>query len=355
MTRLIRNTLERPIRDSLQSGGAHTGLLLQKGWPRFISGNDENDQTKSNHIRHLAAMQCSSLYSNAYQRWLRATVDHCRFRLRALQLQGRLLTGLAGSGALETGCSIHQTYGMPYLPGTSIKGVVRHWAENNLPEQMERLNMLFGQQDSSGLVVFHDAWWIPESGSLGKENQPFCEEVVTTHHPDYYGNQGSEPATDLDSPVPNAMLGVQGGFLFTLEGDEKITKLIMQMLETALAEQGIGAKTAAGFGYFSICDELNQLVTKRLKKARLEALPVDKQAEEEMKYLSENELLKMFVGDFDKTQSRSDYSELISQFERQQPEVYQAWKSADKKTQKMRFRAYRNLARSVKEPDGDLG
>ena len=95
-------------------------------------------------------------------------------------------------------------------------------------------------------MVFHDAWWVPGSAEC-----PLVPEVVTTHHPDYYGQDGSAPATDCDSPVPNAQIAVRGAFRFVLEGPVGWLPLTEEILISALSTDGAGARTRAGYGRFS--------------------------------------------------------------------------------------------------------
>jgi CRISPR-associated protein Cmr6 len=67
---------------------------------------------------------------------------------------------------------------------------------------------------------------------------------------DYYGSEGAKPATDLDSPIPNAQIAVRGAFRFVLEGPAAWLPLGAEMLTAALTEVGIGAKTRTGYGVF---------------------------------------------------------------------------------------------------------
>lgn len=41
--------------------------------------------------------------------------------------QGRLVLGIGGESVYETNMTLHHLYGMPYLPSSSIKGVLRSW------------------------------------------------------------------------------------------------------------------------------------------------------------------------------------------------------------------------------------
>jgi CRISPR-associated protein Cmr6 len=250
MTKLVREAL----RDALKSESAHPGLLLQRGWTDFVQTKSENAGAggKTDHIRRVCKIDMDEIYQHGFDRWRKATIDTKRFAQIAMKINGRLLIGLTGGGALETGCAVSHTHGAPYIPGSSIKGAVHAWAKKTISAGWEnQLADIFGKQDLSGLVVFHDAWWIPESGTGAEKKKPFVEEILTPHHTDYYSSDGEKPATDLDSPVPNAMIGVRGSFLFVLEGDPAWLLLAKPMLEKALNQNGIGAKTRAGYGYLS--------------------------------------------------------------------------------------------------------
>lgn len=280
MTALVRTDLRDLVR---QAKDAHAGLLMQRGWSNFIAANAENqgENGKTKHIHRICEIPVSSLYQHAYERWFAITRTSTRFAQCALKIEGRLLIGLSSGGALETGCAVHHTYGTPYLPGSSIKGAVRAWAQQNLKEP-DALHYIFGCEPDtqhadglSGEIVFHDAWWIPDSGGNRHKNQPFAEEVVTVHHPEYYQSNGKTPATDLDSPIPNAMIGVRGSFLFTLECNAAHDNtcwlnLATFMLKQALSNNGIGAKTAAGYGYL----KEDSSETERLKKTAALMQPV---------------------------------------------------------------------------------
>lgn len=251
-TPLMREAL-RPL--YRQANDAHPGLLIQRG---FEEHSEENKEAKTKHIQRICKTQPTDFYRNAYQRWRTMTANQLRFRQLTLELEGRLLIGLTGGGMLETGCAIHHVYGMPYIPGSSLKGVVRAHVESSLfsREYPKVIAELFGAeadptpgasypQGLSGLVTFHDAWWVPDSAE-----RPLVEEIVTTHHLAYYGSEGRTPATDFDSPIPNAQIGVQGDFLFVLEGPMAWLELTQKMLIAALSQRGIGAKTRTGYGLF---------------------------------------------------------------------------------------------------------
>lgn len=137
------------------------------------------------------------------------------------------------------------------IPGSAVKGLCRacatDWMENE-----EASTYLFGNEPEEtdeakiemGGLIFHDAWWVPEA-----VNKPFVQEVVTVHHQEYYGSEGEQEATDLDSPVPAPQIAVQGSFYFVIEGDSVWTKLAIRLLEKGLEQRGVGAKRSSGYGY----------------------------------------------------------------------------------------------------------
>lgn len=265
MTCLVRNDIKVAFS---QRENVNPSLLLQKGQ---LDANQ-----KTTHLKEIVKLPASSGYKSAFNRWFDLTQDENRFSQTAMTLENRLLIGLTGNATLETGCSLSRNYGMPYIPGSSVKGVVRAWANQHLAGHSDELEQLFGTADSeqlyrvSGLVTFHDAWWIPAEGA-----KPFVLDVVTTHHQDYYNGKkidGEQVGpSDKDSPIPNHLLAVQGSFLFVLEGEPAAIELCQTIVEKALADNGIGAKTAAGYGYMKVDQELMQ----RLLDEHEKRLPQD--------------------------------------------------------------------------------
>lgn len=250
-TQLMRTAL-RPLYKAARED-AHPGLLLQRG---LVEHDDDEPRIKAGHVDRICRSAAGDFYRHAYTRWKKATSDTTRFRSVILKLRTRLFIGLTGGGMLETGCAISRAHGTPYIPGSSVKGLVAAHALERLDESGDAFRELFGARPAadrpaalSGLLAFHDAWWEPDSAEL-----PLVKEVVTTHHRDYYAKEGAAPATDFDSPVPNAQVAVQGEFLFVIEGPCDWLDFAEQMLISALVTRGAGAKTRAGYGLFTAPD-----------------------------------------------------------------------------------------------------
>ena len=245
-TKLMRADL-RPLYEAAKD--PHPGLLLQRG----LVEHEDAPGVKAKHVDRICRSTVGAFYRRAFARWTSTTADATRFRSVDLKLRTRLFIGLNGGGMLETGCAISRAHGTPYIPGSSVKGVVAAHALERLGETGDAIRELFGARPTadrpdalSGLIAFHDAWWIPDS-----EGRPLVKEVVTTHHPEYYAEAGAVEATDFDSPVPNAQVAVQGAFLFVIEGADDWLDLARDVLVSALTARGAGAKTRAGYGLFA--------------------------------------------------------------------------------------------------------
>ncbi len=214
-----------------------------------------------------------------------------------LKTSSRLVVGLGSGHVLETSLTLHHIFGIPYIPASALKGVVRmvsFWEiaeklNKNSDEEIEKLQrqlydeeisssdneellkhkLLFGTQNFKGLLVFLDAFPIIE------QNQQIFElDVMTPHYQGYY-TQDQAPG-DWENPNPIVFLTVKEGISFCFNvlfdkfragrilGDEDfpreakdiinsysdLSSEVKKWLETALREFGVGAKTRLGYGCF---------------------------------------------------------------------------------------------------------
>ncbi|MGB9887672.1 MAG: type III-B CRISPR module RAMP protein Cmr6 [Moorellales bacterium] len=175
--------------------------------------------------------------------------------LRVMATQWRFVTGLGREHPVENGFAWHPTLGVPYLRGSSVKGVVRAWAglwAGATPQEVERV---FGPEGEDrpkrvGTVIFFDA--------LPIQPVELKADVMTPHYAPYY-QEGEGPPGDWFAPVPIPFLTVAPGqpFLFALAPrhindpvcQEDCRRAVL-WLEEALAVIGAGAKTASGYGRF---------------------------------------------------------------------------------------------------------
>ncbi|MEW6574131.1 MAG: type III-B CRISPR module RAMP protein Cmr6 [Bacillota bacterium] len=170
----------------------------------------------------------------------------------------RFVTGLGREHPVENGFAWHHTLGVPYLPGSSVKGIVRAWAETWIdPPVSDDVRRIFGpdgevRDKHVGSVIFFDA--------LPVKPVKLEADVMTPHYALYYQQDRPEnPPGDWYDPVPIPFLTVASGqvFLFAVAprrpGDEQSRADCRQAadwLAEALAAIGAGAKTAVGYGRF---------------------------------------------------------------------------------------------------------
>jgi CRISPR-associated protein Cmr6 len=190
----------------------------------------------------------------------------------------RLVTGTGRSHPVENGFVWHPTLGVPYLPGSSIKGLIG---------QPDRENVL-GSKTRVGRVICLDA-------------VPTCPvrleaDVMTPHYSPW---SADNPPGDWRSPTPIPFLTAAPGVEFQLavfpraKHDSDAMATVGHWLEEALTEMGAGAKTAVGYGRMNLVPEERVPWLKDLRreaelaqKARLEQQrlarmdPLDRELEE---------------------------------------------------------------------------
>jgi CRISPR-associated protein Cmr6 len=221
-----------------------------------------------------------------------------------LKTASRLVVGLGAGHVLETSLTLHHIFGIPYIPGSALKGVVRmvsFWkiaekldkkSDEQIKDLQEQLyegklsdtdeneilkhKLLFGAKNFKGLLVFLDAY--PE---IQNNQQIFDLDVMTPHYQGYYTK--NQVPGDWENPNPIPFLTVKKGITFcfnvlfdkfraesilTLKDDEfpnqakniirewfndnlsKISDNVIEWIEKALTEFGVGAKTRLGYGIF---------------------------------------------------------------------------------------------------------
>lgn len=305
---------------------ANAGLLMQKGLKEWESDEEkkrlraktdgEDKRTaKEKLIDVITSIQPNELYLLAFNRWLNCTFDKDEFAHLSATVNGRLFTGLALGGALETGAMIHHTYGMPMIAGSSIKGAVRAYAETVLADNSDKqaiLNVLFGTDSDddnadAGYLIWHDAWWIPNVDSKLQlkqdgSNNPFVGEIVTVHHQAYYQGKLDEDL-DIESPIPNQQIAMIGSFYFSIQGDKAWVDYALDLLKGALQYHGLGAKGSNGYGYFEISDNSLKPYKEKIEGDRQDELDIlnKQKADKEKENLSDNQkLIYDFKAELDK-------------------------------------------------------
>lgn len=223
----------------------------------------------------------AELARNAYLRW-RAMMKSLGVTPFEGTIDWRMVVGLGGETVLETDITLHALYGIPFIPGSALKGLTRayvaseeneYFVPGKKSDKLEaskeaktdhpRVQRVFGKETDkgteAGTVIFYDA--LPVNGVA-----TFVIDIMNPHYPKYYetlkSNSITPPAND-QSPVPITFLTVTNTiFAFALaprnpnepEHTEDVV-LATQWLRKALQHYGVGGKTSAGYGYFTFPEQ----------------------------------------------------------------------------------------------------
>ncbi|MDH4100764.1 MAG: type III-B CRISPR module RAMP protein Cmr6 [Nitrospirota bacterium] len=179
--------------------------------------------------------------------------------------QWRFVSGIGMGHVLETGFVWHRILSVPYLPGSSVKGLIRAWADPKTDKQTgqhlgwgdpvkweEEYKRLFGDEKDLGvgsLIVFD---------ALPVDVPQLEVDIMNPHYAPYYQAKTVPPA-DYHSPVPIFFLTIKEGaqFKFSLAprpGSGTVSDVAcgFNLLRGALENLGAGAKTAVGYGYMKM-------------------------------------------------------------------------------------------------------
>ena len=190
------------------------------------------------------------------------------------KLQAPLITGIGESHPHEVSMMFDHNMGIPYIPASGIKGIVRFAHTLGLYEAVTQdmikqdkdgkeffddeadwtnIPSLFGTQKSRGKVIFLDAY--PE------KIPDLHVDIMNPHYAKYYSDDKSiTPPADYLDPTPIKFLTVSKGttFIFRALVDRECGHLLDSVktaLRQALTEEGVGAKTAVGYGVFETPEE----------------------------------------------------------------------------------------------------
>ncbi len=217
------------------------------------------------------------------------------------KLNSPLVTGIGESHPHEISMVFDHNIGIPYIPSSGIKGIVRFAHTlgllNSITEEKiqddgsfddeakeTHIPALFGTQTNRGSVIFLDAY---------PETVPSLHiDIMNPHYGDYYSDESNKkPPGDYLNPTPIKFLTVAKGSVFVFRSlvDKKNTHLLEKVKTAysgALTEEGVGAKTALGYGIFEVLKETEPDSIQKILQAEKEE---ELQREQEIKQKQEME------------------------------------------------------------------
>lgn len=208
----------------------------------------------------------------------------------------RLAIGMGYPSLVENGILLHHTYGLPYIPGETLKGLARHVfllslseflrgekrlssLEQDLMEDKEPKDMppsfkvvfsefevkkpyqtfqkLFGTLNKRGEIIFYDAYV-----KNPNPEELFEMDIMNPHYAPYY--QKDELPGDWHNPTPIHFLVVKEGVEFEVclsylplnptHIDESLLELAKELLRVGLENFGVGGKKRKGYGWFEVVE-----------------------------------------------------------------------------------------------------
>ena len=219
-----------------------------------------------------------------------------KFRLKTAY---RLVIGAGYPSFIENGFLFHHVYGIPYIPGETLKGLARavfilSVAEaikgkfdpskieevlseeargilHQIPEKIniildnytienpvETFRKIFGSKERRGQVIFFDAYPVDFNPS-----EHFEADIMNPHYGKYYQSQSEKEApADWLSPNPIHFLALKEGIVFEFslglaslepmeDNEEKLLlETARKLLEVGLKNFGVGNKKRKGYGWF---------------------------------------------------------------------------------------------------------
>ncbi|AVI62974.1 type III-B CRISPR module RAMP protein Cmr6 [Halomonas sp. GFAJ-1] len=298
-------------------GTGHPGLWFERFYNRYQPDWQVDATAKRDFLQSLLGHgenehQCQVGDVNALQQQANALASIAQQQGGlAIERQSswHFLTGLGNPHPVENGLTWHSVLGVPYLPGSAVKGITRAWLELNGYDAQVR-KRLFGSDDKdpreartfadepeliSGEVIFFDA--------LPVEPVTLMIDTMTPHMGKWYESGDKQPGSAANTPAdwhaPNPVVflaatkvvmrfavapRLRPGMTDDQREEAKaLAELASQALSDALEHLGAGAKTAAGYGTFVALDEDNQ----RKADRRLKDYEADRQAQAEQAALAQ--------------------------------------------------------------------
>lgn len=243
-------------------------------------------------------------------------------------------TGLGLEHPIENGFAFLSPYGLPYLAGSGVKGVLRRAAEE-LEIAAPLIAALFGAEDAKDAESSH-------RGALScwdvlPQFEAMTVEIMTPHQSGYYLGDESPHEAGQPTPISFLALPATATFRFVLCFEPSLVPdaervalrdwqaLVMRVATHAFDWLGFGAKTAMGYGAMAEDESARQQREQQAAEAhtraeaaerelrRADMSPEQIEAEEAALWLAElKELLTVFDakryqkgGDFD--QKRNGY------------------------------------------------
>ena len=309
--------MSRPIyKDGMSAvldSTGHHGLWFERFFDRYDADYSKvHTEGASDWLNDFTGHKLGNADASARLSMQQAELTRSRGgKVAVFTVNWHMVTGMGIPHAIENGFCWHPTLGTPYLPASTVKGLIRHICESafeytSLEQRYNWLLEIFGSTDKdpkqkhfenrAGGVVFYDALPIAPV-QLGKD-------IMTPHCGKWYlsgntiescdGTPERLPA-DWNDPNPIPFLTVhEASMVFCIApraqnstvGKSQLD-LVWEALQQGLRYNGIGAKTATGYGEMTYCRVQTEQLTKNLDRQKEKAKKARQAAASERQRLRE--------------------------------------------------------------------
>jgi CRISPR-associated protein Cmr6 len=270
--------LYQPIKEIPEINNAHDGLLFQKFW---CWNRAEQEWDNKAWIKKWDGKKVGdpALLQDYAQRLTKLAGPQGTFLY--VKNTERVVIGMGLPHALENGLTWHPTLGVPYIPGSSLKGMVRNWARLEEVDD-ETLTRIFGNDPEAaqvqvGSVIFMDM--------IPLKPIKLEQDIMTSHFQEYYHDPGNFPH-DRYHPNPISFLTIAEGqsFVISLIGrgshNQEDINQVINWIGEALKWEGLGAKTAVGYGRFKRDEDKEREI--QAQKLAMQKLAEEQQRQAEL-------------------------------------------------------------------------
>ncbi|HOM99833.1 MAG TPA: type III-B CRISPR module RAMP protein Cmr6 [Acidobacteriota bacterium] len=375
----MKIAVSQSVKDALRPGcPAHStdfvqavenpSLILQRYcaiWKEGRKEDKELEQTaRASYLDAAVRRSQPALAFSSRKSWLQQLAADPQAELVVARLGARLIVNQAASVLENAGLALDRNFGIPYIPGSAVKGVTRSWAVEAAkrgdvawPEVFAVFGWGQADHDQQLLRQAQIPAWVREESFAGLvaflpafplQAAPLALDIVNCHHRDYYSGK-LDQALDVELPVPNVFPSVEAGaeFFFvvrpastvercktvrewlSIAEDFNPVKTARSWLVQALQDQGFGAKTAAGYGWFEVDEAAGDQFAeeirsgfraareaeerKRAEGERLSRMSPVERAREEIRRLDQEAFahLARSLGEKDETTQRAFILELV--------------------------------------------
>jgi CRISPR-associated protein Cmr6 len=259
-----RGNWDLTMRSTIRRGGENRIQTLTGGEAKGLWLSTSRNALRGESPSLFESTRTDAALMRAGQaRWLEM-VKAAKGRAFTLETTERLIAGLGASHVLETAITLQRNTGLPYLPGSSVKGLARAWglielaaqlgiklaeqvkadakdkepqfalnalADVLMSEPTETLSnalqklrpdisedaeayiqwfrLIFGWQGEAGAISFADAIIYAGDAAPG-----YTADVMTPHYVNYYTENGGQAPAEDDNPNPVSFIALERGQTF---------------------------------------------------------------------------------------------------------------------------------------------